>query len=226
MSTTLSATTSAASNPSSASAASSSGPSALGSLTANYQTFLTMLTTQLKNQDPTSPMDSSQFTTELVQFSGVEQQINTNTNLSQLIQLTQGATVLQSSQILGKKVEATSDHLPLQQGQAAVNFTSTSAQPVAVSVYDSAGHALYNTTVAAKQGANTVSWNGQNGSGLTQPDGSYGVTVSSVAPDGSLTAMPFTVVGTATSVQEQGSSVLVQLGAVPVNMTAVKSVTN
>ena len=63
-----------------------------------------MLMTQLQNQDPTSPMDTNQFTTELVQFSSVEQQINTNTSLTQLIQLTQAGEVMQASAMTGKQV--------------------------------------------------------------------------------------------------------------------------
>ena len=71
------------------SSTSSSSSSALSSLDSNFQDFLSMLMTQLQNQDPTSPMDTNEFTSELVQFSSVEQQINTNSNLEQLITLTQ-----------------------------------------------------------------------------------------------------------------------------------------
>ena len=80
-----SSTTAAASSGSSA--ITQTGTSALGQLSGNFSDFLTMLMTQLKNQDPSSPMDANQFTSELVQFSSVEQQINTNGNLTQLIQL-------------------------------------------------------------------------------------------------------------------------------------------
>lgn len=215
------------STPATSSLPGSTTPSnAMASLTANYQTFLTMLTTQLQNQDPTSPMDSSQFTTELVQFSGVEQQINTNSNLTQLIQLAQGSAVEQSSQLLGKHVQATSSQLALQQGTSQVDFTALTSGPVAIAVTDSSGNPLYSATVNANQGANTWTWNGQTGSGATEPDGAYTVSVNAVAADGSTTALPFTIVGTATSVQQQGSSVTVQLGALPVNMSAVQSVTN
>src|SRR5258708_15264871 len=78
--------------------------SALSSLSSNFSDFLNLLMPQLKNQTPTSPMDANAFTSELVQFSGVEQQINMNTSLSQLIQLTQSADVTQSSAIIGKQV--------------------------------------------------------------------------------------------------------------------------
>jgi flagellar basal-body rod modification protein FlgD len=213
-----------AANP--AATAAKTGSTALDSLTGNFQTFLTMLTTQLKNQDPTSPMDSSQFTTELVQFSGVEQQINTNSNLQQLISLTQGNNVLQSSQILGKTVEATADHLPLQQGSGQIHFTAASDGPVAITLYDTQGRALYACTVAATQGENGWAWQGQTANGGTTPDGSYKIAVAAVAPDGSTSAIPFTVLGKATSVQQQGSAVQVLMGAQAVDMAKVTAVRN
>src|SRR3979409_1060536 len=81
----------------SSSAVTQTGTTALDGLANNFTNFLSLLMTQLKNQDPSAPMDSNQFTTELVQFTSVEQQINTNSNLTQLIQLTQASQGEQSS---------------------------------------------------------------------------------------------------------------------------------
>src|ERR1700683_1849741 len=97
-------------------AASQTGSAALNSLTANFGDFLNMLMTQLQNQDPTSPMDANQFTTELVQFSSVEQQIATNTSLASLIQLTQSGQLLQSSSLVGHQVMINSTTMPVQSG--------------------------------------------------------------------------------------------------------------
>src|SRR5450755_3735385 len=85
----------------------SGAPDAMKQLSGNFSTFLTLLTTQLKNQDPTSPMDSSQFTQQLVQFSQVEQQINTNTNLNTLITQGQTQAGVNASSYLGKTVTVT-----------------------------------------------------------------------------------------------------------------------
>ena len=209
-----------------AAAGGASSQSALSSLTDNYQSFLQMLLTQLQNQDPTSPMDSSQFTSELVQFAGVEQQINTNTNLTQLIQLTQDNTTVQSTALVGKQVQVTSSQLALQNGTAAIDFSPPSAEPVLLTVSNATGQALYSTTVNATQGANTWTWNGQTSAGITAPDGAYTVTAAAVASDGSTSALPFTVVGTVTGVQTSGGTVTVDLGKLSVNMTAVTSVAN
>src|SRR5450755_1387621 len=80
---------------------------AMSQLSGNFSTFLTLLTTQLKNQDPTSPMDSSTFTQQLVQYSQVEQQIDTNTNLKTLITQGQTQAGVNASSYLGKTVTVT-----------------------------------------------------------------------------------------------------------------------
>jgi flagellar basal-body rod modification protein FlgD len=211
---------------SSTSSSGSSSANALGSLTDNFQTFLTMLLTQLQNQDPTSPMDSSQFTTELVQFAGVEQQISTNSNLTQLIQLTQDSSVVQSGQLLGKQVDVTSSQLSLQSGTSTIDFTAPSAGPAAIAIYDGSGNQVYTATVNAAQGSNSFTWNGQTGSGATAPDGAYKVAVAGTAADGSGTILPFTVIGTVTGVQSTGTTVQLELGQLTVDMSAVTSVQN
>jgi flagellar basal-body rod modification protein FlgD len=207
-----------------AAAGGTSGQNPLLALSDNFQGFLQMLMTQLQNQDPTAPMDSTQFTGELVQFSGVEQQISTNTNLTQLIQLTQGNTMVQSGQIVGKQVDVTSSQLSLQNGTAGVTFSPAVAEPVSIAVSDAAGNQIYDATVNATAGANTWTWNGQTSSGGTAPDGAYTVAVNAVAADGSTTALPFGVLGTVTGLTTQGSTVQMQLGQLSVNMTALTSV--
>lgn len=198
--------------------------SGLGSLATNYQTFLKMLTTQLQNQDPTSPMDSSQFTSELVQFSSVEQQIQTNSSLGQLIQLTQGNAVLQSSQLLGKQVELESPELSLQDGVGVIHFTTAQAGPVAIAVYDDAGHPVLAQTIAATQGANSWTWDGADGAGLRRPDGAYRVGVAQEVGQGAAATLAFTVLGRATGVKQANGGVQLQVGRLQLDMSHVVSV--
>src|SRR5262249_55321440 len=100
---------------------------ALNQLSGNFSTFLTLLTTQLKNQDPTSPMDSNTFTQQLVMYSQVEQQINTNDNLKTLIsQGTTNAGAMAAS-YLGKKVSITNGNGSLTNGSAAWTYTLDTA---------------------------------------------------------------------------------------------------
>jgi flagellar basal-body rod modification protein FlgD len=216
---------SAGSTASASTGSSASGTtSALGTLSSNFSSFLNLLTTQLKNQDPSSPMDSNQFTTELVQFSQVEQQINTNTGMTQLIQLTQAGDLTQASGMLGSKVTALSSQLPLQNGSASLNFTAKSAEPVAIAVYNSAGQQILDSAVNATAGTNAWQWNGTDSSGATVPDGAYNVAVIGANSDGTTSALPFTVTGTATGVTSGTNSVSLDLGALSVPFTSVQSV--
>jgi flagellar basal-body rod modification protein FlgD len=214
----------AGSNVPSTSAVSPTGTTALGSLTTNFSTFLTLLMTQLKNQDPSAPMDANQFTTELVQFSSVEQQISTNSSLSQLIQLTQASQIEQSSSMIGKPVTVTSSQLSLQNGAAAINFNTATAKPVAVAIMNAAGAEVQSATLTSTPGANTWKWNGKDASGAAMPDGPYKVTVTALGANGSSAAVPFTVTGTTTSVLSSNGSVELKMGGLTVPFSAVTSV--
>ncbi len=216
MSTSLAATAAAQTN-----AGTSSATSPLASLGSNFTDFLNMLMTQLQNQDPTSPMDTNQFTSELVQFTSVEQQINTNNSLTQLIQYTQDGAMLQSAQLVGRQVAVTSGQLALQNATAGVVYTATSAGPVAITVTDAAGNVLDQQTVQASQGQNNWSWNGQTGNGAQLPDGAYNVSVTQGGA-----ALPFSVVGTASGVQNSGGGLTLQMGPVSVPFASLVSVLN
>jgi flagellar basal-body rod modification protein FlgD len=218
--------TSGAGAGSTASAISQTGTSALGSLNSNFSDFLSLLMTQLQNQDPSSPMDSNQFTTELVQFSSVEQQINTNGDLTQLIQLTQASQVEQSASMIGKPVTVTSNQLSLQKGTAAINFNTTGAEPVGIAIYNGSGAQVQTATLNSNAGANTWTWNGKSATGATMPDGPYKVTVTALGVSGATSQVPFTVTGTATSVVNNAGTVQVQMGGLTLPFSAVDSVGN
>lgn len=214
---------------SAASAASTAGNAsntALTSLSSNFGNFLGLLMTQLQNQDPTSPLDTNQFTSELVQFSSVEQQINTNSSLTQLIQLTQAGEIMQSSAMVGKTVAVQSADLTLQSGHAALNYTSPATEPVAISVTSDTGAKILDTSVTAARGTNTWTWDGTDASGNALPDGTYKVTVTGTGTDGSSTALPFTVSGIATGVQNQNNTLTLLLGSLSVPFSAVAAVGN
>lgn len=223
---TLSSSASAAAlqSPTAASAAAATGSTALSSLSSNYQTFLNLLMTQLQNQDPSSPMDANQFTTELVQFSSVEQQINTNSSLTQLIQLTQTGSLLQSSSMVGHTVAVSGSDMPVQGGAGQISFNATTPGPVTISVYNSSGVELGQSTMTASKGSNTWSWNATDGSGNVQPDGAYKVVVTSTDSTGATTTLPFTAIGKATGVVKNGSSLQLQIGAVTTDFSNVQTV--
>ncbi len=222
----LAAAAGSASSSSATTSASANASNPLVALSSNFNDFLQMLMTQLQNQDPTSPMDTNQFTSELVQFSGVEQQINTNSSLSQLIQLTQAGETMQGTSMTGKQVTVQSGQIALQNGNGTLNFTDPTAGLVAIAITNSSGQQLYGTTLTATSGNNTWTWNGTNNQGTQLPDGAYNAAVVAANAGGTTTTLPFTVTGTATGVQSLSSGMQLQLGALSVPFSAVQSVGN
>jgi flagellar basal-body rod modification protein FlgD len=208
-------------------AVTSAGNTALNSLSGNFTTFLNLLMTQLQNQDPTSPVDTDQFTTELVQFSEVEQQINTNSSLNALISLTQSGEVLQGASMVGKSVQISGTQLPVQNGSASLQFTAPVAGAATITVTDSAGNVVTQQVVSAAAGSNNWNWNAANSSGITVPDGGYTVSVAGSDGNGNAESDSFTVNGTVTGVSQTASGTLqLQLGTLGVPFSAVQGVTD
>ena len=200
------------------------GTSALTSLSNNFSDFLQLLMTQLQNQDPSSPMDSNQFTSELVQFTQVEQQINTNQDLTQMIDLTQASQDEQSAGMLGKPVTVNSSQLTLQNGQAEINFNTGSPEAVGITVYNTSGAAVATATMTTQAGSNQWTWDGSGPNGVTEPDGAYSVSVTQIGASGTTAAVPFTVTGTATAVQNNSGTVDLQMGGLTLPFSSVVSV--
>jgi flagellar basal-body rod modification protein FlgD len=211
---------------STATSAPTAAATAATGLAGNFSTFLKMLMTQLQNQDPTSPLDTNQFTSQLVQFSSVEQQINTNSSLTSLIQLTQSTGVLQSSAMVGHQVAVDTDHLTLQKGAAEVNFTTAAAGQVAVAVLRDDGTQVATALVDATAGSNVWKWDGASPTLGKMPDGSYRIAVVGIAKDGTTQVLPTTTIGTATGVEQSGTSLQLQLGSLTVPFAKVKQVLN
>ena len=187
------------------------GGNTLTKLAGNFNDFLSLLTTQLKNQDPTAPMDTNQFTSQLVQFTAVAEQISTNATLGQLLTSSLAQQLGQASGLVGKQVTFSGGALPLQDGAAQVDFQSNGAQPVQVAVTDAEGNVVQSQTVAASAGANTWSWDGSNAAGRQLPDGAYTVAVTAAGA-----ALPFQAVGTVTGAEQANQTVQLRFDATSV----------
>jgi len=161
--------------------------------TSNFNTFLTMLTTQLKNQDPLSPMDTSQFTQQLVSFSEVEQQINTNNNLQQLIQLQTTNQAISAAPLVGDTIQYNQDNAALTSGSAAFSYTLPSnATATNLLVEDASGNVVYQTTGSTAAGKHDFVWNGQTSTGVQMPNGGL-YTLKVQAVDGTQNPITATI---------------------------------
>ena len=160
------------------------GTSAAASTLADtFDTFLALLTTQLKNQDPLDPMKSSEFTSQLVQFAGVEQSINTNKKLDQLVQLQTSSQLNSAVSFIGKTVEVISDLLLLKDGAAKISYgRDRNAAQTIISITDQNGRAVRAVRGETDAGRHEFEWDGRDSNGLQVPDGVYGFSV--VATDG------------------------------------------
>ncbi|WP_114088986.1 flagellar hook assembly protein FlgD [Thalassospira profundimaris] len=158
------------------------------SLSQNFDSFLTLLTTQLKNQDPTSPMDSDKFTDQLSQFAQVEQGIQTNKNLENLLTMQGQQRQLSALSYVGAQIEAVGDTNWYTPGEP-LNFKySISPQvPAAkISVVDQNGKTVYAEEVKNIEGVQNFTWKGQNNSGDAIEDeaGAYTLKVQPLSTSG------------------------------------------
>ncbi len=167
--------------------------------------FLTLLLVQLENQDPTEPMDANQFTEQIVQLSGVEQSINTNTNLEKLIALQETTFNSDLISLTGRRVEIKGSRLEL--NELADGSTSASMayklpddvkdiDKVFVQVFDDAGNPVFTGEGTTTAGRNTVTWDGLNNDGEQVPAGLYNVVVSTRTHDGNVENIDAFVGGT------------------------------
>lgn len=148
-------------------------------LSDNYDTFLVLLTAQLQNQDPLAPMDSTQFTQQLVQFSQVEQQIRTNEQLTGLVGQYQAASAGAALSYLGKDAIIEADETYLAGGEANWAYRlPAAATSMTISVKDASGRTIYETNTAPRgAGEHLFTWNGEKTDGTTAAGGVYTISV-------------------------------------------------
>lgn len=149
-------------------------------LNQDFDDFLLLLTTQLQNQDPLSPMDTNEFTNQLVQFSGVEQQIKTNSNLESLLAMqTLNMTALGVS-FIGKTVEVTGDTFAMTgAGDATLSYVMPGdATAATITITDEDGKTVYSAEAEKTAGRHDFTWNGLDKNGNPVAAGNYTVTVS------------------------------------------------
>ena len=223
-------TTPVGSNTSAAIAATSTGSTsatnASSTLTSNFNTFLTLLTTQLQNQDPLSPMDTDQFTNQLVEFSQVEQQINTNSNLQQLIALQGAGESISALPLVGQQIEYNSATASLPSGgQSNYVYTLPSATTTTnLQVTDANGNVVYQAAGQTTPGTFVFNWNGQSNTGVPQPAGDYTLKIQATGPNGTSVTPTIASVGTVKAVGVQNGAATFTIGDLAIPMSELVTV--
>lgn len=193
----------------------------------DLNSFLTLLTSQLKNQDPLSPMDSTQFTNQLTQFAQVEQQININSNLTSLIGLSQQSIVSSAVNYIGKTIEGQSDQVPLQNGQMKAGYgLNADAKQVNLVVRDDTGNIVYSRVGETTKGVHEFDWDGKDASGKQLPDGTYTLGVTSLDGDGKPVDNYVTAFGKVTGVTNINGATVLLLNNVGISVDKVLSITD
>lgn len=183
-------------------------------LSADMNTFLTLLTTQLKYQDPLDPMDTAEFTNQLVQYSNVEQSIQTNEKLDTLLSLNIANLGAQAVSYIGKTVQVLGDVMPLENGKAKATYTlDKDVTSVIVTVKDMNGKVVYSEQGKITAGTHEFTWDGKDSNGNQLEDGAYQISVSTKVPSGETSASIMTTVfGKVTGVASDENTVYVGLG--------------
>lgn len=183
-------------------------------LSADMNTFLTLLTTQLKYQDPLDPMDTAEFTNQLVQYSAVEQSIQTNEKLDSLLSLNIANLGAQAVSYIGKTAQVLGDVMPLENGKAKATYTfDKDVSSATITVKDMNGKIVYSESAEKTSGTHEFTWDGKDSNGNQLEDGAYQIVVTSTVPKGETSAkVTTTVFGKVTGVASDANNVYVGLG--------------
>jgi|TARA_R110002012_G_scaffold235820_1_gene409563 flagellar basal-body rod modification protein FlgD len=214
--------------------ANASSTKSTASLSQNFDTFLTLLTTQLKNQDPTSPMESDKFTDQLSQFAQVEQGIETNKNLENLLTMQGQQRQLSALSYVGAEIEAIGDtnwHTPGEDLKFKYSI-SPEVPSAQLQIVDQDGKTVYAETVEDVSGVQSFNWDGKNNAGVAAAEGAYTFVIKPLGKDGEtfkddkgkLASVSIGIVGKVDSVDIGDDDIYLRIGDVSVPFATLTNV--
>ena len=193
--------------------------------------FLNLLVTQLKNQDPLDPMDANEFTSQLVQFASVEQQIYQNANLEKMLTIQQTNQVATMVDFIGNTIEAVGDEVPLENDTAKTTYVldpESGQMPIAdeikITVQNADGLTVYTAVGETTPGKHDFIWDGKDKNGTAQDPGMYSVIVTALDRSGELINVKQTVFGRVTGAGAEEGAVQLYMGDVVTSLDKVLSI--
>lgn len=192
----------------------------------NFDTFLSILTTQLKNQNPLDPLDTNQFTAQLVQFTGVEQQLKTNEFLETLMLSSQNTAKSDAVSYIGKEVTSSGRTGELTDANAVFWAYSAAANAAnaTVTIKDANGQTVYTETGPLNAGPGTFRWDGMGSDGNLKPNGVYTIDIQGKDANGQIVKISTASIGIVTAVDFTGDVPLLTVGSRRVAITDVTDV--
>ncbi len=205
----------------------SSAVSALSGVSGNQDldkdAFLQLLVTQLKNQDPLSPMDNTDFVAQLAQFSSLEQLSNMNTSLQSNALVTQSMNNSVMAELIGKTVRATDNTLKLEDGSpVGFAYQIENGANVQVDIYSSTGESVRKINLGSQSvGLHNGVWDGKNNSGQDMPAGKYYFSISATDAEGNTVQLDPIVEGKVTGIRFVDGKTYVMLGNSEIDPTKI-----
>lgn len=190
----------------------------------NFDQFLSLLTTQLKNQSPLDPLDSNQFTQQLVQFAGVEQQLRTNETLTSLVTANKVGNATAALGFVGAKVTVARNGSPMQNNQVKWLLNAPRAGQASVTVKDKDGNIVHQRTAILKAGEQEFVWDGKLQNGSQASDGEYTISMTATDSANQVLDVKAIMLATVDSVDVSGASPMLRIGSFDVPLTDVKSI--
>ena len=212
-----------ATNTGSSSSSSSGSSSSTTGLADNFQTFLTLLTTQLQNQNPLDPLDTNQFTAQLVQFAQVEQQLKANDQLSSLVALQKTAQSTQALSFVGQTISVDGSTAAFN-GSSTWNFNAAADANAVVTISAPNGQTAFTGSYSLKAGPASFVWDGVGNDGTQWPAGNYKLSVTAKDTSGKDVAVSTEVQGVVDSVDMTSSPALLSMGGNNYTIDQIKRV--
>jgi flagellar basal-body rod modification protein FlgD len=194
------------------------------SIANNFDTFLLLLTTQLKNQNPLDPLDTNQFTQQLVQFAGVEQQIRSNENLEALVNLNKSSQLTTAMNYVGATITADGATSALKSGVATWYVTAPRAASATINISDSTGNVVFTHETTLEAGTSGFTWDGKMSNGQTAPEGQYTIKINAKDANAQAVTVSTQFSGVVDAVDLSGSEPLLMVGTALITLDKVKAV--
>lgn len=194
------------------------------SIANNFDQFLTLLTTQLRNQNPLDPLDTNQFTQQLVQFAGVEQQLKQNETLTALLAVSKATTGASAIGFVGQTVTADGAATQLKDGKAEWKLNASKIGTGTITIKDTKGNVVFSETKALTAGDQTYTWDGKTSTGATAPEGEYVITVDGKDVSGAAITVKTEITGKVDGIDFSTAVPTLLIGALKVPLDRVKSV--
>jgi len=193
-------------------------------LASNFTAFLQLLTTQLKNQNPLDPLDTNQFTQQLVQFAQVEQQLKSNDQLSTLVALQKSTQQTQALGYVGTTVAVDGTTAQLKDQSARWLFNVPKPSTAVITITNSTGQTVYSSSRTLQAGDQDFTWDGRGNDGTQWPDGAYKISVTALDANAQNVAVSTEVQGVVDSVDLTQDPPVLSIGGQTFTLDKIKRI--